>query len=109
MQFTLVIFSTYKFFTEPLASAKWTLPFFMFKKNVTLFINILKAFNQKYNRLPKVKNNFLLKDIFFTSPQLKITLFNAVFLQLMLMPLVGKTLGNNNYQYKKRKSNASMH
>ena len=109
MQFTLVIFSTYKFLTESLASAKSTLPFFMLKKSVILDIVILKVFIQRYNELSKFKNNFLLKEIFFTSPQLKITLFNTVFLQLALMLFVSKIFGNKNYQHIKREANVSMY
>ena len=109
MQFTLVIFSTYKFLTESLANAKLTLPFFMLKKSVILDIVILKFFIQKYNKLSKFKNNFLLKEIFFTSPQLKITLFHTVFLQLALMLFVSKLFGNKNYQLIKRKANVSIY
>jgi hypothetical protein len=109
MRFTLVIFSTYKFYTESLASAKWTLSFIMFKESIILFIITLKVNIQKYNRLSKTKNNFLLKEIFFTSPQLKITLFKPVFLQLTLMSFVSKTLGNKNYQNIKRIANVSTY
>lgn len=114
MQFTLVIFSTYEFFTESLASAKLAPSFLMPKKGVVLNtailkLAILKAITLKYNRLSKFRNYFLLKELFFTSPQLKITLFKTVCLQFALMPFVAPILGNKNSQLIKRKANASMY
>lgn len=107
MQFTLVIFSTYEFFIESLANAKLTLSS-MPKKWIVLNSVFLNVLTLKYNRLSKFRNNFLLKELFFTSPQLKITLFNTVFLQLTLMSFVSRILGNKNYQHIERKANASM-
>jgi len=69
MQFTLVIFSTYEFFVESLASAKLAPPFFMKKK--------VLAFKESY--LLQFKINLLKKEFFFTSPQLKNTLFKNCF------------------------------
>jgi hypothetical protein len=65
MQFTLVIFSTYEFFVESLASAKLAPPFFMKKKVLA----------SKESNLLQFKINVLKKEFFFTSPQLKNTLF----------------------------------
>ena len=72
MQFTLVIFSTYEFFVESLASAKLAPPFFMKKKVLA---------SQESNLL-QFKINFLTKEFFFTSPQLKNTLYKTVLTQL---------------------------
>jgi len=100
MLFTLVIFSTYEFTQESLANAKSAPSFFMSKNGVvlnntvTLKVATLKVMILKDNRLSNFKNIFLLKELFFTSPQLKITLFNTVFLQLSLMHFVDILLGN---------------
>lgn len=75
MQFTLVIFSTYEFFVESLASAKLAPPFFMQKKGT--------VFKESY--FLQFKNNFLKKEFFFTSPQLKNTLFKTALMQLTLI------------------------
>lgn len=96
MRFTLVIFNTYKFFTEPLAYAELAPSFLMPKKKETLNIKVLKF-------------SGLLKEFFFTSPQLKITLFQTVFLQLALMPFVNKIIGNRSNQLIKRKSDATTY
>lgn len=73
MQFTLVIFSTYEFFVESLANANLTQSFFMYKKD--------EVFNKSY--FFQMKSNFKIKEFFFTSPQLKNTLFNIVIAQLI--------------------------
>ena len=83
MLFTRVIFSTYGFTRESLAILKLAPSFFMPKNGVVFSKVILKCIN-----LEKLKNIFLIKELFFTSPQLKITLFNAVYLQLSLMPML---------------------
>ena len=77
MQFTSVIFNTYKLFRESLATAKLAHSFLMSKNVVVL--NLLTVTN---NALLSCTNIFLLKEFVFTSPQLKITLFNTVYLQL---------------------------
>lgn len=107
MLFTLVIFSTYEFPQEPLTNEKPAYSFFMPKKGVVLNTVIFKVIILKYNRLSKFRNNFLLKELFFTSPQLKITLFKPVFLQLALMHFVNILLGNKKSQFIKREANAS--
>lgn len=84
MLFTLVIFSTYEFTQESLAMAKSTPSFFMPKNDVVLKVLILEN-NGLLKLKLEFKNIFLLKELFFTSPQLKITLFKPVFLQLALM------------------------
>jgi len=113
MLFTIVIFSTYEFIQESLANAKSALSFFMPKNGVVLNtvilkLVILKVIPLKDNRLLKVKNVFLLKELIFTSPQLKITLFKPVFLQLALVHFVDSTLGlgNKKSQLIKREANA---
>lgn len=75
MQFTLVIFSTYEFFVESLASAKLAQPFFMQKNGI--------VFKESY--FFKIKSNFLKKEFFFTSPQLKNSLFKTALTQLTLI------------------------
>lgn len=77
MQFTLVIFSTYEFLRESLANAKSALSFFMSKNVVILIMVALHSQMFKDQGLVKFKNIFLLKELFFISPQLKITLFNT--------------------------------
>ena len=99
MLFTLVIFSTYEFTQESLAIAKSAPSFFMSKNDV--FLNRL-IIND--NGLLKFRNIFLLKELFFTSPQLKITLFKPVFLQLALMPFVDTIIGNNKSQLIKERN-----
>ena len=74
MQFTLVIFSTYEFLTESLASAKLAPSFFMSNKALTYIESCFVS-----------KSNFHLKDFFFTSPQLKNTLFKTASAQLIFM------------------------
>jgi len=100
MLFTLVIFSTYKFTQESLAIAKSAPSFFMPKNGVVL--NKVVHFD---NRLSKFKNIFLLKELFFTSPQLKITLFHTVLLQLALMPFFDPIVGNKKSPIIKREAN----
>jgi len=102
MQFTLVIFSTYEFPQEPLAFAKSAPPFFMPKNGVVLSSVILFD-----NILSKFKNIFLLKELFFTSPQLKITLFKPVLLQLTLMSFFDTILGNKKSIIIKREANVT--
>jgi len=94
MLFTLVIFGTYEFTLESLANAKSTPSFFMPKNGVVSNTIILKD-----NRFLKLKNIFLLKELFFTSPQLKITLFKPVLLQLALMHFVDTIIGNMKSQF----------
>ncbi len=95
MRFTLVIFNTYKFFTEPLAYAELAPSFLMPKKKETLNIKVLKF-------------SGLLKEFFFTSPQLKITLFQTVFLQLALMFTIKEIIVHNERQPTKRKANVPI-
>ena len=103
MPFTLVIFSTYELSQEPLAITKLAPPFFMSKKDV-----VLNVVSLKYEALSKIKNIFLLKELFFTSPQLKITLFKTVLLQLTLLACFLDTrIVNKISLFIKRKSNAS--
>lgn len=87
MQFTTVIFSTYELLLESLAIAKLAHPFFMPKYVVFSILGTIldTSIKVKDNTLSKCKNIFLLNELFFTSPQLKITLFNTVILQLALM------------------------
>jgi hypothetical protein len=101
MLFTLVICSRYKFSQEPLINEKQAYSFFMSKKGV-----VLNRITLKHYGLSKLKNIFLLKELFFTSPQLKITLFDAVLLQLTLMHFVDTLLDNKKSQLIKRKANA---
>jgi len=109
MLFTLVIFSTYEYTQESLAIAKLAPPFFMPKNGVVLngVIVNLKVIILKYNGLLKFKNIFLLKELFFTSPQLKITLFKTVLLQLALMHFVDTILVNVKSKFIKREANVS--
>ena len=100
MLFTKVIFSTYKFFQEPLANITQAPPFFVPKKGVVWCLITLKN-----NGLTKFKIIYLLKELFFTSPQLKITLFNAVFIQPALTRVVYRLLNNNKSQLIKRETN----
>ncbi len=115
MLFTLVIFSTYKFTQEFLAIAKLTLSFFMPKNGVILVVtlNKLNKAIQGNNGLSELKNIFLLKELFFTSPQLKITLFKPVFLQLALMLFFDtfsmKKLANKQSSLIKREANVSTY
>tara|TARA_R110001583_G_scaffold88591_1_gene229587 strand:- start:15995 stop:16330 length:336 start_codon:yes stop_codon:yes gene_type:complete len=111
MLFILVIFSTYEFSQESLANVKSTLTIFIFKNSVVLNTVILKVTPLKDNGLSKVKNIFLLKELIFTSPQLKITLFKTVFLQLALICFVDSILGSGNKksQLIKRKANVSTY
>jgi hypothetical protein len=72
--------------------------FFLFKNGVVSNNAIVKGLFQKIvskdNGLLKFKNIFLLKEHIFTSPQLKITLFKTVLIQLTLMLYVYMTLSN---------------
>jgi hypothetical protein len=99
MLFTKVIFSTYKFFQEPLANITQAYSFFVTKKGVVWCLITLNN-----NGLTKFKNIFLLKELFFTSPQLKITLFKAVFIQPALN-VVFRLTNNNKSQLIKREAN----
>jgi hypothetical protein len=98
MLFTKVIFSTYKFFQEPLANITQAYSFLVPKKGVVWCLITLKN-----NGLTKFKNIFLLKELFFTSPQLKITLFKAVFIQPALI-VVFRLINNNKSQLIKREA-----
>ena len=80
MQFTLVIFSTYKFAQELFVIPQPAPSIFMSKN-----FDVMSVISLSNSGLSKLKNIFLLKELFFTSPQLKITLFNAVLLQLSLI------------------------
>lgn len=90
MLFTRVIFSTCEFSQESLAIAKSALSFFTSTNALVLNTVILKV--------------VILKELFFTSPQLKITLFTPVLLQLNLMRFIDTILSNN-----KRKANATTY
>ena len=116
MLFTLVIFSTYEFTQESLAMTKLTPSFFMPRNNVILNtvmlkVALLKVMLLKEIVLLKLKNIFLLKELFFTSPQLKITLFKAVLLQLTLVHLFDtflmKKLVDDKSSLIKREANVS--
>jgi len=100
MQFTSVIFSTYEFFREFLASAKSAPPFFMSKNTLVLklmtWIGYSLKDKLKDSYLSNFENIFLLKELFFTSPQLKITLFKAVLAQFSLKACFVKTKLSNN-------------
>ncbi len=106
MRFTLVIFNTYEFFTESLAHAKLAPSFFMSEKSEKEETLNIKAL--KFIGLSKFKNIFLLKEFFFTSPQLKITLFYTALLQAVLIFIVYKIIGHNKRQLIKRKTNVSI-
>lgn len=101
MLFTRVVFSTCEFSQESLAIAKLALSFFMPKNGVVLNTVILKVVIFKV---------VTLKELFFTSPQLKITLFKPVLVQLSLMHFVDTILGslsNKKSQLIKRETNVS--
>ncbi|GAA6170614.1 hypothetical protein NBRC116592_02840 [Colwellia sp. KU-HH00111] len=91
MQFTLVIFSTYKFTLESVASAKSARYALMPKINAAFNPAMLNFNNSLIEGLLEFKksitfnNIVLLKELFFTSPQLKITLFKTVLVQFMLI------------------------
>lgn len=99
---TQVINSTYKFFQEPLANVTQVqvYSFFISKKGILWCIITLRK-----NGLSKFKNIFLLKELFFTSPQLKITLFQTVLLQSDLMCFVDTLLNKYKNQNIKREAN----
>ena len=99
MLFTKVIFSTYKFFQEPLTNITQAYSFLVPKKGVVWCLITLRN-----NGLTKFKNIFLLKELFFTSPQLKITLFKAVFIQPALN-VVFRLINSNKSQLIKREAN----
>jgi hypothetical protein len=111
MLFTLVTFSIYVFTQESLANVKSALYFLMPKNDVILNTVTLKLILLKDNKLLKFRNFFLLKELIFTSPQLKITLFKPVFLQLSLVYFVDSILGlgNKKSQLIKREANASTY
>lgn len=100
MPFTSVIFSTYEFPRESLANAKSAPPFFMFKNALVLKLitwigySLKDKLKDKY--LSNFKNILLLKELFFTSPQLKITLFKTVLAQFSLKRCFFKTKLSNN-------------
>ena len=102
MLFTHVIFSTYEFTQESLVIVKLAPSFFMPKNGVVLTKIILND-----NGLSTFKNIFLLKEFFFTSPQLKITLFNTVLLQLALLRFFDTILNNKKSLFIKRETNVS--
>lgn len=105
MQFTLVIFSTYKFAQESLEIEKSAQTIFM-SKNVV----VLNVISLIYKGLLKFINIFLLKELFFTSPQLKITLFNTVLIQLVLISyFCDSRIGNMVNPLNKEKSYVSMY
>lgn len=104
MLFTRVIFNTCEFTQESLANAKSTRPLFMSENGVVSNIIILNHIG-----LLKFKNIFLIKELFFISPQLKITLFKPVFLQLALVHFANTHLGNKKSQFIKREANASTY
>jgi hypothetical protein len=93
-----VIFSTYRFFKKPLENLTQAQSSFVSNKGAGW-----RAI--KYNELSKFKSIFLLKEFFFTSPQLKITLFKAVHMQLALMCFVEELIDNNKKQLIKRCAN----
>jgi hypothetical protein len=114
MLFTLVIFSSYEFFQESLVNVKSAPSFYMPRNDgvlntVASKLIILKVKHLKDNGLSKFINFFLLKELFFTSPQLKITLFKPVLLQLTLTHFVDKILGNKKSHLIKRESNVSTY
>lgn len=104
MLFTIVIFNTCEFPQESLANAKSAHPFFMSENGV-----ISNTITLNRNGLLKFKNIFLIKELFFISPQLKITLFKPVFLQLALVHFADTLLGNKKSQFIKREANASTY
>lgn len=92
MLFTKVIFSTCDFSQGSLAIAKLTLPLFMSKKCVKLWYNLKNTIKSIVNEGYICSCDYYygcfkgsIKRTFFTSPQLKITLYKPVFLQLSLM------------------------
>jgi hypothetical protein len=106
MLFTVVILSTYEFFQESLVNVKLAHSFFMPKNSNVLNTVTLKIKCLKGNRLLNSRNIFLLKEFFFTPPQLKITLFKPVLLQSTLMHLVDKILDKKKSHLIKREANA---
>jgi hypothetical protein len=106
MLFTHVIFSTYEFIKESLSIAKLAPSFLIPKNDVVLNKVLVKV---KVNGLTKFKYIFLLKEFFFTSPQLKITLFNTVLLQFTLIVFFYKKVSNKISLLLKRKTNVSTY
>lgn len=112
MLFTQVIFSTCEFSQESLAIAKSTHSLFLPKKNITK----RNGFKRKRNSLSCCyfnSNGYFdsnnIKRTFFTSPQLKITLFKPVFLQLALLPFTKTIIGKLKRQLIKRETNVSTY
>ena len=102
MLFTHVIFSTYEFIKESLSIAKLARSFLIPKNGVVL--NKVKV-----NGLTKFKYIFLLKEFFFTSPQLKITFFNTVLLQFTLIAFFDKKVSKKMSLFLKRETNVSTY
>jgi hypothetical protein len=114
MLFTVVILSTYEFPQESLVNVKLAHSFFMPKNSGALNTDTFKVITLKVkrikdNKLLNFRIFFLLKELFFTSPQLKITLFKPVLLQLTLMHFIDKILGNKKSHLTKRESNVSTY
>jgi hypothetical protein len=99
MQFIPVFFNVNKFFLLALINAKIALPFFLLKNGVRLSRT---THIKKNNIVLRIRRIFLLKEIFFTSPQLKITLFITVLLQLAHLSLFYLNKVNNEHIYKEK-------
>jgi hypothetical protein len=100
-----MIFSTYKFPQESLIIEYLAHAFFMFENSVVsnkVILIVISLVITKEIQLLKIKNIFLLKELIFTSPQLKITLFKTVVLQLALMLFIYTILANTRINLLKR-------
>lgn len=99
MLFTQVIFSTCGFFLGSLVITKLTHSPFMSKKCLNEWNNLICGYFNSNN----IKRNF------FTSPQLKITLFKPVFLQLAFVSFTKKIKDQMEKQLIKREVNVSTY
>ena len=105
MLFTKVIFSTCGFSKESLTIVISALRLFMSKKSIKKSDSHKKYYfdsNGYFNRK-------IIKRTFFTSPQLKITLFKPVFLQLALMHFTNVVISNIKRKLIKREINVSTY
>lgn len=105
MLFTRVIFSTCEFSQESLAIAKSAHSVFLSKKG----FHKRNSFNCFYFNGSDYFDINSIKRTFFTSPQLKITLFKPVFLQFVLMAFTKIVIGNLKGQLIKRETNVTTY
>lgn len=105
MLFTRVIFSTCEFSQESLAIEKSALSAFMSEK----WSKIRNSFNCFCINSSDYFDSYNIKRTFFTSPQLKITLFEPVFLQFALLPFTKIIIDDLKSQLIKRETNVSTY